>query len=69
MEVTKLGGTITSLTWECNGQVMESKIVNKRGFSRLIVEGATADMAGSCTCAVTGVGSQDSETIEVIARG
>ena len=48
---------------------MEKKIVNKKTNNKLIIKGATADMAGSCTCFVKGIGSQDSAEITVEAQG
>ena len=48
---------------------MEKKIVNKKTSNKLIIKGATADMAGSCTCFVKGIGSQDSAEITVEAQG
>ena len=69
VEVKKLGGTITDLYWECNGVRMEKKIVNKKTSCRLVLKEATADMAGSCTCFVKGIGSQDSAEIKIEAKG
>jgi len=68
VEVKKLGGTITDLSWECNGVKMEQKIVNKKTGCKLVLKGATADMAGSCTCFVRGIGSQDSAEIKIEAQ-
>jgi len=68
VEVKKLGGTITDLYWECNGVRMEKKIVNKKTSCRLVLKEATADMAGSCTCFVKGIGSQDSAEIKIEAK-
>ena len=48
---------------------MENKIVNKKTSNKLVLKGATADMAGSCTCFVKGIGSQDSAEITVEAQG
>jgi hypothetical protein len=48
---------------------MERRIVNKKTGSRLIIKKATADMAGSCTCFVKGVGSQDSAEIKIVGEG
>jgi len=68
LEVRKLGGVITDLYWECNGVRMENKIVNKKTSNKLVLKAATADMAGSCTCFVRGIGSQDSAEITVKAQ-
>ena len=68
VEVRKLRGGITDLFWECNGVRMERKIINKKTSCKLVVEKATTEMAGSCTCFVKGVGSQDSAEIKIEAE-
>lgn len=74
LQVNKLEkNKITELYWECNGERMDAgtkgiRIVNKGAFSKLIIESATLDDIGSCTCHVKGVGVQDSATIEITGQ-